>query len=522
MGKGGKGGGSGIGKGKGGGGRGQRRDGAPWSEEERQGDWDCHICGLPSNRAWRVRCRRCESKRYLNKTGGGKVQDRSPEPVDPPKTFAERQLQRQREEQQEQRRRSIAANRELSAKVERLEEELAKARGNRQGAGGDECDDGGEDFDGDDLATTNAYSSWTAGERQQRLELARAGLPYLISRHGEDSPEAEAARAEIDGIQRAAREAKPFKAHRNQLEQKRDRLHKQQSRDEQELVRIQEERAQLQEKHDIIKKAVGERAKALAKIEEELTELINKSLAENGDGGSKQPPSIAPAAIATMSTALQALEAMAAQPGVPPELAAILAHIRSAANGMAAAAAAVSPQVPAQPQGQSQKHPQQQAPIDKGTGSDKGKGAGGGGSGDGGVAAAQPVQLAPQARWARSGAATAGDSSGTKPADGAEAAEAATGSDEGGKGSGGGAGDPEPKPLEEDPTAAAMDVDADIDQSLRKLPSADQERLRAALGARGGRRRNEKTDEGDAAAAGSRDRERSPRLLKGGSGEGEL
>ncbi len=521
MGKGGKGGGSDVGKGKGGGSRGQRRGGAPWSEEERQGDWDCRICGLPSNRAWRSHCRGCESKRYLNKPGGGKARDKSPKPVDPPRTFAERQLQRQKEEQQEQRRRSIAANRELSAKVERLEEELARARGGRQEGGGDGGDDGGEDCDGDDFATTNDYASWTADERQQRLDLAKAGLPYLVSRHGEDSPEAEAARMEIDDIQRAAREAKPFKAHRNQLEQKRDRLHKQQNRDEQELVRIQEERAQLQEKHDTIKKAVDDRAKALAKIEEELTELIKKSLAENVDSGSKQTPCIAPAAIATMSTALQALEAMAAQSGVPPELAAILAHIRSAANGMAAAAAAVSPQPPAQ-QGPPQRHPQQQSTIDKGTGNDKGKGGGGGDSGNGGVAAAQPVQLAPQARWARSGAANAGGGDGAKPADGGGAAGTATGNNEGDKGNGGGTGDPETRPPEGDPTVAAMDVDMEIDQSLRKLPSADQERLRAALGARGGRRRNEKTDDNEAAAAGSRDRERSPRMLKGGGDEGDL
>ncbi len=519
--KSGKGGGGSGSKGKGGGGKGQRRDGAPWSEEERQGDWDCRICGIPSNRAWRTKCRSCDSKRFLDRGGGGKAQERPPKPADPPKTFAERQLQRQRDEQREQRQRSLAANRELAAKVERLEEELARAKGDRPGAGCDGGDEGGEDCEGDEMETTNAYSSWTADERQKRLDLARAGLPYLISRHGEDSPEAEGARAEIDGIQRAAREAKPFKAHRNQLEQKKERLQKQQCRDEQELVRIQEERDSLQEKHDVIKKAVDERAKALAKIEEELTDLVKRSLAENGEGGSKPQPVIAPSAIAAMSTALQALEAMAAMPGVPPELAAILPHLKNAANGMVAAAAAAPPQASAQPQGQPQKHQQPQPPVDTGSGGANGgtgKGAGGGDNGDGGIAAAPPTQLAPQGRWARTGAASAGDAAGTQPAGGAEASAAAGGADAGGRGGNGDGGDTEAELIEEDSADAAMDVD--LDKSLCKLPSADQERLRAALGARGGRRRREQTEEGE--ATGGRDRERSPRPLKGGNEDGTL
>ncbi len=64
------------------------------------------------------------------------------------------------------------------------------------------------------------------------------------------------------------------------------------------------------------------------------------------------------------------------------------------------------------------------------------------------------------------------------------------------------------------------EIDVDVAASISKLPTADQARLKAALGARGGRRRRAGNDEGEG-GSGDRDRERSPRPTKVGGADGE-
>ncbi len=80
-------------------------------------------------------------------------------------------------------------------------------------------------------------------------------------------------------------------------------------------------------------------------------------------------------------------------------------------------------------------------------------------------------------------------------------------------------GDPDPELIDED--MVDPEIDVDVAAPIRKLPSADQARLKAALGARGGRRRRAGDDDAGE-AAGNRDRERSPRPTKVGGVEDEV
>ncbi len=63
-------------------------------------------------------------------------------------------------------------------------------------------------------------------------------------------------------------------------------------------------------------------------------------------------------------------------------------------------------------------------------------------------------------------------------------------------------------------------IDEGVSESIRKLPMADQEKLKAALGARGGRRRI-RAGAQEPGADDGRDRERSPRPTKGSGGQSD-
>ncbi len=513
-GKGGKAGGGGGGKGPGK--HGAERGEFMWrSGEQRPGDWDCIVCGLGNNRSWRPRCRGCEALRKRDAAGCGTGQNRAPPATPRPQTTAERQLQRQKNEQQEQRRRQLAANRELAAQVERLEEELAAARkgGRERKQEGDE--NGGEEQEGDDMDTADGYSTWTEEERQRRLEQARASLPYLVSKHGEESPEARETREEIDAIQKASREAKPFKAHRDQLERRREKLRKQQSRDEEELARIKAERDELQDKITETTKAIEDRAKLLGKVDDELTELVKRSLLENGALGQEASPNQAPTAATAMAKALESLRSMEGKPGMPPEFSAMLAQFQGIASTMVAAVEAAAPlQAPPRPQptapSSTSPSPQQHADAGSSKGTDGDKGSRAGGGKEISVEAA-PTILAPHGRWnkpAGAAAAAGDDGSTTVAAGGAQAADDDMG-----------VGHDQDELQEEEALDPA--IDEEVVRSINKLPTADQRRLRAALGARGGRRGNSGDDEAGG-TSGNRDRERSPRPTKNAGASEEL
>ncbi len=523
---GGKGGSSGS-VGKGGGGR------------PRPGDWACHLCGFQSNRDFRARCWNCEAVR-----NAGMEQALG--------SFAHKQLQQQRRAQQQQQQRqqgkgggnpsasASAECRELREQMEKLRAELAATKALAARGGGPAAEDDDVDMDdGDD----GGYAAWTEDERAKRLELARGGLAYATACYGEDSTQAEELRGTIAALQKASREAKPFKAHRNLLERRRDELRRKQERDEAAITKAQSDIAELQEKVETLKTAVEERAKAIAAVAEELNGLVLKSLAEEGGGGDDKKPPWAQAA-APWDALSAALQGLAAQGGVPADVAALLSQVQQVANACAKEAKEAKATPP-------------QGAVQQPTA--EGGSAPAGGMSDGG----QPTTLAPQ--WRRGKAATktpitqqrpsshgpaaaaaaasssaslaaaaaggsghqvsgqtggdatnkgedtaataATDGAAAAAAAGAAAAAASTGAarttDEGS----------EEELVDEESSGGAMEVDIEV--SLAKLPAHHQQRLRAALRKCAG---EDQGDRGSRAGEGSdsrrQERERSPRPTK--------
>ncbi len=328
----------GKGKGNRGGGGGEGKGGSA------PGDgtvWDCHICRLPANFGWRLRCRGCDAVRKTSHAANGVpgTTSGSNRGGQPP-TLAERQLKQLRDEQKRQRKKDEEEKKQLREALARMRTEAANKNEGRET--GDE--DGNGEAEGEDMDTSaNIFSSWTEDERQKRLEEARGGLIYLVAKYGEDSEEANGTRDEIASLQRASRDAKPFKAHRTLLERKRERLKEKQSRDEAEVERITGEIDELQTKLKSLRSTVDERAKQIGQVEEELAELVRKALAEGDAAGAAGKLDEEAAAPWSAQAASAALQAMATKPGVPPEFAALLSHVFQAAQAMANAAASARP-----------------------------------------------------------------------------------------------------------------------------------------------------------------------------------
>ncbi len=514
SGKGAKGGQAGGGKGGGGGsgangGSGGSRAGG--SSEPRPGDWQCHLCGVPANRSWRSKCRNCEAYR-------SKDMERAIAAARTP-SLAERQVQQQRQ----QKNKDEAERRKLRAENERLAAELAAAKA-KQPSITAEAD---ADMDLDDLDDGDCFANWTEEERSKRLELARGGLAYAVERHGDGSEEAVALREEISALQRASREAKPLKAHRDQLERRRERLRRQQERDEEEIRKTHAEIADLQAKAEGLQNTVDERAKSLREVTAELNELVRKAL-EEGAGSEETSKSACAQDQSPWANMSNAIKALAMQPGIPPEFAALLAHVQEAAAAMSVAAekntaqhgassstAAGGPAPAAAPQAAPQPS-----------------------------AATPPIVLAPHGRFAKAAGkpppssqrpqppatlpvetAVEGNNGGVAggsipqpatPVDG-EASGAQAGTGAGAAATPAAAADSE---TEQELVADAGDGDApmamDIEQSLAKLPEQDQRKLRAALGRRGGllNRQSDGQAGRDEQASRRGERERSPRPTK--------
>ncbi len=496
--------------------------------------WDCHICRLPANFGWRHRCRGCDALKESIRGGNGvsgatSTIDRGSSQAS---TLAERQLRQMREENRRRKKEDDEEKKQLRAALARMREEAANKEKSRGAA-----EDAGDEVEGEDMdVSANMFSSWTEEERQKRLDEARAGLTYLVSKFGEDSEEANSTREEIAALQRASRDAKPFKAHRSLLERKRERLQDKQKRDEAEVERITNEVEELQSKLRDLKGVVQERAKQIAEVEEELAELVRKALAEGdaaGPAGKLDEDSTAPWSAQAASAALQA---MATKPGVPPEFAALLANVFQAAQAMANAAAsarpAAAPSAPSTAEGgeqqshrgdqQRQQRPPQQGQPQKpsdavqpstepGASSNRAAACA---EGKGSISSLQTAPLAPQGRWAKgAGGAACGTSSGASGSDMQVDEGGAVGSQGAESGSGQG-GDSGAEMLEEEPLGPGLDDG--VAASINKLPAADQEKLKAALGVRGGRRKPT-TDDSHKGATEGRDRERSPRPTKGGA-----
>jgi hypothetical protein len=474
---------------------GDRQSGA--GSGPRPGDWPCTICGTPGNRAWRTRCRGCDAYRNRSMAKAMEVANR------PKPSLAEKQVQQQQAAQKSQRRdeaerkRLRDANAKLAAEVAAL-----KAQHAQQAEGDDEDEEMEED--GDD----ESFEAWTEESRAKRVELAKGGLAYAIEKYGENSTEASELRNEIAKIQRASRQAKPFKAHRAQLERRRDRLQRQQERDECELDKVKSEITELQTKMDTLRAAVAERTKTIKEVTAELTELVRKSIAEGEEevGGDAPSGPKDESPWGKVSSAIKVLETL---PGIPPELTSLLARVQEAAVAMATAAnqanqqgAAGGSTQPAYGQPAASTPPAPSANPSE-----------------------APAVLAPHGRFGkpRTGPLQAqrADSTddggrrddkggdGTTTTSGAEPAErgGATAKDAAGNAGG-------------ERTEGAREGDdpmhVELETSLAKLPEADQRRLREALDRNRGRSRvAERGDTGEGSTR-REERERSPRPVKGG------
>ncbi len=254
-----------------------------------------------------------------------------------PATFAERQIQRQQADAERRAANERKKAQELQAEVRRLQRELS-AQQTRVAADGE-----GDDDDVDMDLTDGDFTTWTDEARQARIDIIRGGLPYLEAKYGVDSEEVAQAKSEVETIQRASREAKPYRTHRAQLERRKNRLQGQQDRDEEEVQRLQMEIDAAKEKLAKVQTAVEERTKEIDKVDAELKELLRRALAEDAEAAaSAEAPKPAPAPRAEAWGMVEAtLAEMATGPGLPAEqaqqMSAFLELFRQVATNVLAA-----------------------------------------------------------------------------------------------------------------------------------------------------------------------------------------
>ncbi len=461
------------------------------------------------------------------------------------RTAQQRQQQQrpQQQQQHQQRQQTIKDDddrRQLRQRVEALQAELAasKAQARRDE---DADDDAGMDEQEDD----SDYSAWTEEERSKRIDLAKGGLAYATAAFGDDSAQAQTLREEISALQKANREAKPFKAHRNQLERRRDDLQRKQERDEASVASAQAEIAELESRVSTLKAAMEDRSKQLKVVTDELTELVRKSLP--GDRDVDEDSNMQPAATQACApwTALAvAAKSAAGQPGMPPEVATLLAqlqHVASTVLSNAAAAAAAA--APAKPAAAAPQHEGAEPAAASAPSETKQKAAPTG----------TPVVLAPHGRFSKTaargsglppltpqpatppaaasapgGGASSGDDATVPTTPAATAAGAAAaksdvsgisdemGARDAGGSSGGCNADSDAEMVEAD---AADDGATESDfVSLSKLPARERRKILAAIRGGGQRNTSKTNDEGDQGneEGGRRERERSPRPTKFG------
>ncbi len=325
--------------------------------------WTCNVCGTLDNWASRSRCRNCKAYGPKGSGGGGKggggqgpgwkgagkgkgirtagvastgsvARSWGIGTGGDSTTFAQRQLQRQHEEQKIQRIRDESRRKEeaLRAANVKLQRELAAAKGGVQKQG--DGDDDMEDEEESDEA------------RQEKIDATQKAIPYLILQFGEGSPPVEKARSEVEELLRAAREAKPYKTHRGQLERRLDRLRKQQAKAKEEEDELLQEVEATQARLNSLRAAMEERERNIASTDDELKDLLRRAIAEGESADT--PPAMDPAT--AWSTINNTLADMVAQPGVPPawaaQLGGLLEQVRIAAVAIQQQAGTNSSAVP--------------------------------------------------------------------------------------------------------------------------------------------------------------------------------
>ncbi len=510
--------------GGGGGGNGGKGGGLSTDSRTQPGDWACLLCGVQANRDWRERCRNCQA--YRNVEMEAIYNDHAKKRMQQQRRNVQQQQQRQ-QQQQAQEKKNDDDRRQLRQQVERLQAELAASKAQQMQIDEDEGEEEEDDADGN-----TKYSSWTEEERTKRVDLARGGLAYAIAAHGEESDQAQRFRDEISSIQRASREAKPFKAHRNQLERRKEDLRKKQERDEAAIAAAQAEIGELQEKVKTLQATVDDRAKQLRQVSEELNVIVRKALEEErGEGSQQNGTDTGTQAGAPWATLATAVSGLAGHPGVPKEVAALLAQLQQVASAFTVETTATR----ARPGSTDPTTTGTAAAADDVPNGTKPKPA----------TPTTPIVLAPHGRFGKAAAAARGpqappsNSQPTTPPAGTDSNSGGTGIN-GGTGTGAsyaavaagatqaGAGKPGEErnrnsteseaelveEITEDGGTAAMEVE----ESIAKLPDQDQRRIRAAI--RGGAARSQRKggDEEDTETEGGgrRERERSPRPTKHG------
>ncbi len=151
------------------------------------------------------------------------------------------------------------------------------------------------------------------------------------------------AKRDLAALERASRDAKPYKTHRAQLERRKDRLTRKRERAQEECEELQSQISELQSRLSDLTSENEARDKEISEVDAELRELLRKAIAD-GDDGSEAAKTPDPSA--AWNTVSAALEGMAAQPGVPREwasqLGGLLEQLRAAAIAIQTQAAAAS------------------------------------------------------------------------------------------------------------------------------------------------------------------------------------
>ncbi len=175
-------------------------------------------------------------------------------------------------------------------------------------------------------------------ERRRKIDEIKAGMPYLLSRFGDGSEEVERARTEMAALEKASRDAKPYRTHRALLERRKLRLERQQERGKEEAEDLLNQVEKLQARLNEVNRANDEREKSITEVDEELRELLRKAIAE---GDNEPPLAVLGPAIDpndAWNTVSSTLHAFAARPGVPHDWAAqlggLLEQLRIAATAV--------------------------------------------------------------------------------------------------------------------------------------------------------------------------------------------
>ncbi len=294
----------------------------------------------------------------------------------------------------------------------------------------------------------------------------------------------------------------------------------------------------MQEKVKHLQAAVDDRAKQLKQVTEELNVIVRKALEESHeatgqDGGKSAGAQASSSSAAPWSTLATAVNGLVGQPGVPQEVASLLAQLQQFATAFTVGSTSTRGRP-----GHDVTPPAGAAAAAPGTPTDTMPKA---------KATATPIVLAPHGRFGKAAAAARAPQPpppNPQPPTPQAGADGNKDNEDGGDASGGtegagasyasaaGAGPAEENPGERndrggsDSEAELVDDVADeggpaamdVEESIAKLPDQDQRKIRAAIRRGAARTQRKGDDEGDAEAedGGRRERERSPRPTKVG------